>query len=324
MLAHAYEYVAAIAKYGSISKAASALYITQPALSRYLSRLEDDLGVVLFDRTANPIKLTPAGRKFHEKALNILSIQNSLLEDLEQITATPSGNLRIGTSSEFGSMVLPYFYPEFCRLYPNVHLEIVEGRDQFLLNELELGHIDLVWTASSNLSDAVAFEPFTIDPVILAVPVSNPLVQNYDLTTNSPFTPFYLKPELICDADFIVCAQELGIGQLAQEMFQKYQLTPNIVLEIRKHETALRIASAGLGMVFTPVRTPLRISLLKPLAYFSIENPIHTRIRKICYLKSAPLSLAARCSIQCLNHQIQQVPELLPPSCQLVFQPGNI
>ena len=65
----AYEYVFAIAKHHSISKAARELCITQPALTKYLKRLEEDLGTQLFDRAVIPISLTPAGKKFEKLGL---------------------------------------------------------------------------------------------------------------------------------------------------------------------------------------------------------------------------------------------------------------
>ena len=79
MLAHAYEYVCALVKYQNMSKAAAHLCITQPALTKYINRLEADLGIQLFFRGSSPITLTPAGKIFAEKAQSILEMVNSIL-----------------------------------------------------------------------------------------------------------------------------------------------------------------------------------------------------------------------------------------------------
>ena len=117
------------------------------------------------------------------------------------------------------------------------------------------------------------------DPIILAVPYSHPLCKTINLTANSPLTPYYLESSKIRHENFIVCPTQLGIGAVAAAMFQRHKLFPNIVLEISRNETAVKIASAGVGMVFCPVKTPLRMQLIQPMAYFSLDNPLYIRKR---------------------------------------------
>ena len=93
-------------------------------------------------------------------------------------------------------------------------------------------------------------------------PLTLPLIPLLHLTTWSP-----LKSGM---KTFIVCPTQLGIGAVAAAMFQRHKLFPNIVLEISRNETAVKIASAGVGMVFCPVKTPLRMQLIQPMAYFSL------------------------------------------------------
>lgn len=123
----AYEYVFAIAKHHSISKAARELCITQPALTKYLKRLEEDLGTQLFDRAVIPISLTPAGKKFVEKAALILEIERSLQYDLNQISTDVRGKVTVGMNTEFCSNTIPYVLPEFRFRYPEIEVQIREG-----------------------------------------------------------------------------------------------------------------------------------------------------------------------------------------------------
>lgn len=104
--------------------------------------------------------------------------------------------------------------------------------------------------------------------MILAMPSDHPVTRTFDLSDNSPLAPYYLEPERINGADFVVCSPDLGMGRFASEMFRKYNLHPNIVLEMKRNEAALRMASSGIGMVFTPIRTPLRISLIRLPAFY--------------------------------------------------------
>lgn len=317
----AYEYVFAIAKHHSISKAARELCITQPALTKYLKRLEEDLGTQLFDRAVIPISLTPAGKKFVEKAALILEIERSLQYDLNQISTDVRGKVTVGMNTEFCSNTIPYVLPEFRFRYPEIEVQIREGHNRLLFDELESGKVDIVYSAYSMSAMEFTYDLIYSEPILLAMPADHPLASSMDLSNNSPLTPYYIKPELVRNCDFIVLIPEQGMGAIARDMFHKYNLTPNIVMETQKHETAMRLASAGMGMVFTPVRTPLRIPLVKPMAYFSIENPIFTRSRGVYYSKYVPLSEAARCFIHVFNEVYNHESSLKIPDCHLIIPP---
>ena len=317
----AYQYIVAIAKYHSISKAAQELCITQPALTKYLKRLEDELGTKLFDRTITPITLTPAGKKFIEKAALILDIERSLQYDLNQISTDVRGKVTVGMNTEFCSNTIPYVLPEFRFRYPEIQVNIREGHNQHLFNELEAGRIDIVYSAYSMSTNTFVYERIYSEPILLAIPIDHPVVRDLDLSNNSPLSPYYLNPEQVKNCDFITLIPEQGMGAIARDFFHKYNLNPNIVMEMQKHETAMRLASAGLGMVFTPVRTPLRIPLVKPMAYFSIENPLFTRSRGVYYSKYVPLSDAAKCFIRVFNEVYNHESALRIPPCHLIIPP---
>lgn len=323
MQSNAYKYVLAIAKQRSISKAAQELCITQPALTKYLKRLEEDLGAQLFDRTFSPIAITPAGIKFVEKAALILEIERSLQYDLNQISSDICGKVTVGMNTEFCSSTLPYVLPEFRFRYPEIEVQIREGHNQHLFDELDAGRIDIVYSAYSMSAKAFTYDLIYSEPILLAVPAGHSLARDLDLSNNSPLTPYYLNPERVKNCDFIVLIPEQGMGAIARDLFHKYNLSPNIVMEIQKHETAIRLASAGIGMVFTPVRTPLRIPLVKPMAYFSIENPMLTRSRGVFYSKYVPLSEAAKCFIQVFNYAYHHESTLRLPQCHLIIPPPS-
>ena len=318
MQSTSYEYVIAIAKHQSISQAARELCITQPALTKYLKRLEENLGTQLFNRTATPLSLTPAGKKYVEKAAQILEIERSLQYDLNQISTHIRGKVTVGMNTEFCSITMPYVLPEFRFRYPEIEISIHEGHNQKLFDELANGQVDVVYSTYSTTMDAFTYNILYDEPVLLAIPMEHPLIKNMDLSNNSPLTPYYLNPERIRNCDFIVLIPEQGMGDIARKLFHKYDINPHIVLEIQKHETAVRLASTGLGMIFTPARTPLRIPLMKPMAYFSIDNPLLTRSRGIYYSKYAPLSEAAQCFMEVFDDVYRHENALWIPECRLL------
>ena len=97
----------AIAQAGSVSKAAQGLYLSQPAVSRSLKRLEEDLGIQLFDREAVPLRLTQAGERYLRYVRENQERERRLRQDLAQLEREPSGAVRVGLNFWRSSLVLP-------------------------------------------------------------------------------------------------------------------------------------------------------------------------------------------------------------------------
>ena len=117
-------YITAIAKYQNITKAAEALYISQPGLSKFLSGLEEELGLRLFDRADRKYIPTYAGQRYLEYAHTILDTKASLDSELSDIIKRDIGVLNIGLPNMRCAYVLPKTLPEFNTKYPNVKVNI--------------------------------------------------------------------------------------------------------------------------------------------------------------------------------------------------------
>ena len=105
------QYIIQVAECGSITKAAAKLYITQPSLSNYISKLERELGVALFDRSVSPIRPTPAGEEYIKDAKRILYIQEQLEKKLSDLSSLTRTRGRRGSPYERGSR-------RSCRSFP--------------------------------------------------------------------------------------------------------------------------------------------------------------------------------------------------------------
>ena len=132
----------AIAQAGSVSKAAQGLYLSQPAVSRSLKRLEEDLGAQLFDREAAPLRLTQAGERYLRYVRENQERERRLRQDLAQLEREPSGTVRVGLNFWRSSLVLPRGLPAFQRRYPHIQVEPAEGSHQDLSVLLDQGKLD--------------------------------------------------------------------------------------------------------------------------------------------------------------------------------------
>ena len=91
MVLHNYEYFVAIVDEGSLTKAAEHLYVSQPSLSQYLKRLEANLGVELFDRSASPLRLTYTGERYYQYVLQMMKLDENIRREFQDIKNQTSG-----------------------------------------------------------------------------------------------------------------------------------------------------------------------------------------------------------------------------------------
>ena len=139
------QFITAIARHKNITKAAEALYITQPTLSKFLSSLENELGLKLFDRVDRKYIPTYAGRRYLEYARTILDTKASLDSELADIIKRDVGVLNIGLPNMRCAYMLPKTLPAFNAKYPNVNVNIFEGTSAVIDNRLLDGDIDLAF-----------------------------------------------------------------------------------------------------------------------------------------------------------------------------------
>ena len=104
----------AVAKHLSFRKAAESLYLTQPAVSSQIKALEEDLGVILFDRSGSGVRMTPAGESLLKYALDSSRLLLGARQTLSHFTGTQSGALSLGASTTIAQYVLPRLLSEFC------------------------------------------------------------------------------------------------------------------------------------------------------------------------------------------------------------------
>lgn len=136
-----FKYVLKIAELGNLTKAASELYISQSSLSHYLARLEEEIGVRLFDRSKNPIALTAAGERYCETARMILKLDARLRKEVSDIVKNKAGRITLGMSHARAAYFLPYLFPEFLKSYPGIELRTIEQSSGLLEEHVYRGAV---------------------------------------------------------------------------------------------------------------------------------------------------------------------------------------
>ena len=133
-----------LARHGSFAKASVALFMTQPALSRSIKALEDELGQLLFDRLGRRIELTPFGQSTLERALGLLEDADHLARGGRAMDAQDAGRLRIGLSSGPGALLSVPLMTHFAQQFPQFHLDILRANTEVLTQMLRERQADAV------------------------------------------------------------------------------------------------------------------------------------------------------------------------------------
>ncbi len=137
------EYIVAVDQHKHFAQAADACHVTQATLSAMIKKLEQELNIVLFDRSRHPVKTTEEGAVVIEQAKNILFFRNQMLDTNITAPETLSGKLRVGIIPTVANSLLPIILPPILQNYPDLHLDIMEITTEELTQQILSGKVDV-------------------------------------------------------------------------------------------------------------------------------------------------------------------------------------
>ena len=146
-----YEYIYTIYREGSFTRAAEKLFITQPALSIALRKIEARIGMPLFIRNRRPIQLTPAGVLYLKAIRKMQHLEKDLDREVQQLKDLQTGSLTIGGSHYILSYKIPDLLTSFAETYPRIQLKLIEEGSDALLSLLEREDLDLTFSCDPTI-----------------------------------------------------------------------------------------------------------------------------------------------------------------------------
>ena len=166
------EYIYKIYQEGGFSKAAKALYISQPALSAIVRRTERQLHATLFDRSQNPVRLTPAGEYYIRCIERIQAIEREMEGYFADLSGGSRGTLAIGSGAYYCTYVLPGLIRRFQAQYPQVQISLLEDISDQRTQKLSQGQLDFMVDVNELRSPGLESQVIARENMILAVPAS--------------------------------------------------------------------------------------------------------------------------------------------------------
>ncbi len=168
------EYLVSLAEHRHFRRAADACHVSQPTLSGQIRKLEDELGIMLLERTSRKVLFTQAGLLLVDQALTVLREVKVLREMASQQGESMSGPLHIGLIPTVGPYLLPHIIPTLHKTYPNLEMYLHEAQTTTLLQQLDSGKLDCAILALVKESEAFIEVPLFDEPMQLAIYADHP------------------------------------------------------------------------------------------------------------------------------------------------------
>lgn len=244
------QYFCVAAEELSFTKAAKRLFISQQSLSNHISRLEEEFGVALFNRT-QPVTLTQAGECLYRNSQILLYQKNQTEKALQDIRDFRSGELTIGASTSRSAVMLADILPQFHQKFPQIQLRLVEGTTKRINQALYDGRTDVNIGFAINDPDMVEEELLHKERLVCAVP-------NVLLPSDQPPEPDALIPGSIqkfhrfAQFPFVRMHRESWLGSVFEQCCQDHQVFPKVVLETTSMTTLVSLCSVGMGAMVLP------------------------------------------------------------------------
>ncbi len=228
-----------VAKAGNISKAAKELYISQPAISKAISKLEDSLNVILFTRSSRGVHLTPEGELLFGHAQAAFQALEAGEQELKRIREFHIGHLRIGVSNTLCKYILLPYLKNFIEQYPHIKITIESQATAKTISMLEQHALDVGLVAEPSIHSGLSF-----------IPVMD--IQDTFVSTRHYLNNLYLREGK--DADLFHCGNIMLLDQNnmtrhhVDEYMKEHAIEPKQILEVTTMDLLIEFAKIGLGV----------------------------------------------------------------------------
>jgi DNA-binding transcriptional LysR family regulator len=258
-----------VAHHRSFSRAAEALFLTQPSVTARIQSLEREIGERLFERTGRSVTLTDAGHAFMPHAQRALTAVQEGTDAIESVRHGDVGSIRLGVSSTVATYVLPRTLKHFRETRPRVHVHLTTGNTEDLIEKLIAGETHVVVSRLTQHPEVESLHLYNDD---LARVVS-------------PSHPFAAKGRVtIAEAGkepFLFFERSSSYHSLIYSMFLRVGVVPESVMELDSMEATKHMVEAGLGIAILPVVSidrDVESGMLKRVEIRDMEQPAQREI----------------------------------------------
>ena len=270
-------YVLAVAEHQNFTKAAKKCFVTQPTLSMQIQKLEDQLNILIFDRSKKPIELTDVGRKIVYQAKNIVNEANRIQDIVDQQKGFIGGEFKLGIIPTIMPTLLPMFLKTFIKKYPKVKLKIEELNTEEIIMKINDGHLDAAIVSTPLKIEDIKERVLFYEPFVGYIPKHHRLSDKKKIDVSDlDINDVLLLQDGHCFRDGVInlCS---AFKNHKEDTFQ---------LESGSIEMLVKLSNEGLGMTLLPYLHTLDIKEKERKNLHNFNEPSPAREVSIIYHKS--------------------------------------
>jgi LysR family hydrogen peroxide-inducible transcriptional activator len=258
--------VLAVAENQNFTKAAEKCFVTQPTLSMQIQKLEEELDILIFDRSKKPIELTEVGRKIVTQARNIVNESYRIQDIVDQQKGFIGGEFKLGIIPTVMPTLLPMFLKSFIKKYPKIKLKIEEMTTDDIISSIKDGHLDAAIAATPLEDEAIKERVLYFEPFVSYIPKNHRLHSNKKIDVSDlDISDMLLLEDGHCFRDGVI------------NLCKAFKNNPDdaFQLESGSIETLIKLSNEGLGMTLLPYLHTLDIKEQEKenLHYFNEPSP---------------------------------------------------
>lgn len=261
------EYILAVNQFRHFAKAAEYCRVTQPTLSAMIQKLEEELDTRIFDRSQQPVCPTPVGIHIIEQAQNILVQANRIKNIIEEEKHSLTGTFKLGILPTVAPYLLPRFFPQLMKKYPNLDIRVVDMKTNDIKKALQTGEIDAGIVASLAGMEELQQTPLFYEQFFAYVSREDALFNNEVIRTSD------LNGEQLWLLDEGHCFRD----QLVRFCQMKSARASQLAYHLGSMETFMRMVESGKGVTFIPELAVLQLGNAQKELVRSFAIPCPTR-----------------------------------------------
>jgi len=267
-------YVLALDKSKNFTKAAKACKISQPSLSTQIQKLEEELGVEIFDRTKKPIKSTEIGKILINQFKVIIDESSNVSELIIKSKEKINKNIKFGISYTLEATLLPLFYESLISKFNNSNIKLTINSKDKLLKKLNNNEIDFIITTTPRLKKELKVIPFYYEPLMIIIPKK---LQKFDLKI--------IEPNKINTNEILVPKKNNDLKKSIIKLFNTKKF--NTKIKTDNLETLLNLSLNGAGMSVLPYLFFEGLRDEKKSLVFNFSNPLPSREISMVFKKNS-------------------------------------
>ncbi len=225
----------------SFSKAAKINNVTQSAVSQQLRTMEKQFKVLIVDRSQKQFRLTPEGEEIFAAYIKILTTYENLENDLMSMQNVLSGEIHVSTVYSIGLHELPPYIKHFLVQYPEINLKVEYRRSNLVYQDIEQSAVDLGLVAYKSNAENLEFIPFKEDNLVFVCSPKHPFSKNRNIQIND-----------FEGANFVAYEKDIPTRKASDEIFEKNNISVNIVKEYDNTETVKNAVEINTGIALIP------------------------------------------------------------------------